>query len=378
MKPVNLPDLDRASLPAQSAPGALASTLGASLDRSLMRAATVLVERRVLPRAADLEGLRSSVQFMLESDALNDPARFFDFVAQLEAGHRQRVYPVDSLKRQHLPGGAVYRRRLVSDYHQAPAPAWLVAQGQHSDPIQFEHWQHKPGAALGTVVLLHGFAMGWPGIDARLMAARYWFRQGLNVVVLILPDHGPRRASDTLLSGLRFTVPHALRLAGAVRQAVYEIFALKQWLRSVDSAPVGLVGMSLGGYLASLCAGLSNDFEFIVPLVPPACMGDLAWRVYRETAQHRVGKDRVLTRQNMRTAFFLHSPLAHARQVPTERIMLVAGAGDRIVPPEHPTALWEHWGRPRIHWLSGSHIATASSAALRKPVREHLSSLGIL
>ena len=36
--------------------------------------------------------------------------------------------------------------------------------------------------------------------------------------------------------------------------------------------------------------------------------------------------------------------------------MIVAGRGDRIVPTEHPSRLWDHWGQPRIHWFGGSHI----------------------
>jgi dienelactone hydrolase len=117
---------------------------------------------------------------------------------------------------------------------------------------------------------------------------------------------------------------------------------------------VGLVGMCLGGYLASLCAGLSEDFNFLIALVPRACIADLAWRAYRDTGHHRAkhgpaGPDDVLTERNMRAAFYVHSPLAHPRKIAKERILIAAGAGDRIVPPEHPSALWEHWDRPTIH-----------------------------
>jgi pimeloyl-ACP methyl ester carboxylesterase len=167
-------------------------------------------------------------------------------------------------------------------------------------------------------------------------------------------------------------------LAEAVRRAVHEIFEIKAWLRAQDDRPVGLVGMSLGGYLASLCAGLSGDFDFLIPLVPPACMGDLAWRVYRDTGHHRAGPDEILNEDNMRAAFHIHSPLAHPRKIDAERILIVAGAGDRIVPPEHPTALWEHWDRPRIHWLRGSHISPVANRDLMPLVSRHLRALGIL
>ena len=122
--------------------------------------------------------------------------------------------------------------------------------------------------------------------------------------------------------------------------------------------------MSLGGYLASLCAGLSDDFDFLIPLVPPACMGDLAWRVYRCTGHHRAGLDETLTEENMRAAFYIHSPLAHPRKIARERILIAAGAGDRIVPPEHPSALWEHWERPR-------YIGSGAAISRRSPTGAH-------
>jgi pimeloyl-ACP methyl ester carboxylesterase len=252
-----------------------------------------------------------------------------------------------------------------------------AARGE-GDSIQFEHWVHEPDAALGSVIVLHGFAMGWPVIDAVALSASQWFARGFNVILLTLPDHGPRRAPGTLFSGQSFTVPHAVHLASAVRRAIHEIFEIKRWLRSQSECPVGLVGMSLGGYLASLCAGLSEDFDFLIALVPPACMGDLAWRVYRDTGHHRAGLDDTLTEENMRAAFYIHSPLAHPRRIAKERILIAAGAGDRIVPPEHPSALWEHWDRPRIHWFRGSHLSPVASSSLMRVVTRHLQQLDIL
>jgi hypothetical protein len=94
-------------------------------------------------------------------------------------------------------------------------------------------------------------------------------------------------------------------------------------------------------------------FDFLIPLVPLACVGDLAWREYRHTGLHLAHPDDMLTEPNMRAAFYIHSPLAHSHKIAKERILIAAGAGDRIVPPEHPSVLWEHWERPAIHWFTG-------------------------
>jgi len=354
------------------------TSLAAMLDRSLMRAVSYVVQRQVLPRDVDLDTLRDSIRAMLGSELLANPQAFFPFVSQLEKPRATNPGVFQSTLRRRIRGGVIYRCSLQGTYrHDVHLPSSAAAMPGR-DAIRFEHWVHDPGKARGSVIVLHGFAMGWPVIDALAMSAGKWFALGFNVLLLTLPDHGPRRPPGALLSGQSFTVPHAVQLAAAVRRAVYEIFELKRWLRAQDSQPVGLVGMSLGGYLASLCAGLSADFDFLIPLVPPACMGDLAWRVYRDTGLYRAGADDTLTERNMRAAFYIHSPLAHPRRIAKERILIAAGAGDRIVPPEHPTALWEHWERPAIHWMRGAHTSPVANPALMRVIKRHLRQLDLL
>ncbi len=365
-------------MPKQSRRDALVTSLAALLDRSLMRTVTLVVEKRVLPRDADLDMLRESIHTMLDTGLNNRPQDFFRFVKKLESGSDSDSAGLHTIERRRIKGGRIYRRKLKSSYQHYQKLTPPDSSIEEDDTIQFEHWVHEPGLARGSVIVLHGFAMGWPVIDAVAMSASTWFKRGFNVILLTLPDHGPRRQAGALFSGQSYTVPHAVFLAAAVRQAIHEIFELKRWLREQSDQPVGLVGMSLGGYLASLCAGLSDDFEFLIPLVPPACMGDLAWRVYRDTGHHKAGPDETLTEDNMRAAFYIHSPLAHPRKIARERILIAAGAGDRIVPPEHPSALWEHWERPEIHWLRGSHMAPVANSSLMRVITQHLRKLEIL
>ena len=378
MKPEAIPKLGGVTLPRQSMPDALVTYLTAMVDRSLMRGVSLIVERRLLPREADLDTLRDSIRAILDTGLSDKPYNFFRFVQELEKTSRSAIKEPQSALRRRVRGGGVYRCELASTHQPS---AHLPLGDTHAAPqtnIVFEHWIHQPDTAIGSVIVLHGFAMGWPAIDAVAMSAAQWFKLGFNVLLLTLPDHGPRRAPHSMISGKSFTVPHAVRLAAAVHQAVYEIFELKRWLRTQGDRPIGLVGMSLGGYLTSLCAGLSDDFDFLIPLVPPACMGDLAWRVYRETGLHKMGPDKTLTEENMRAAFYIHSPLAHPRKIAKERILIAAGAGDRIVPPEHPSALWEHWDYPQIHWFRGAHVSAVGNKSLMRVAKRHLRQLDIL
>ncbi|NNL68236.1 MAG: hypothetical protein HKP30_18450, partial [Myxococcales bacterium] len=178
----------------------------------------------------------------------------------------------------------------------------------------------------------------------------------------------------------RFAVPHVARLAEAVRRAIHEIRAVTLWLREGTGDPVGLLGLSLGGYLTALSAGLYDDLDFAIPMVPPVCIGDLAWHFHRQSRKTRgAGADApAFAYDELRRGYRIHSPLAHALRIPRERVLIVAGRGDRIVPPEHPHALWRHFGSPAIHWFSGGHLAPFGRPGIARAIRQHLRSLDLV
>jgi dipeptidyl aminopeptidase/acylaminoacyl peptidase len=153
---------------------------------------------------------------------------------------------------------------------------------------------------------------------------------------------------------------------------------LTNWLREESGAPVGLLGLSLGGYLTALAAGLCDDLDFAIPIVPPVCIGDLAWRFFMGTRHYREGGEAALSQDELRRSFRVHSPLAHPLRIPKERVLIVAGRGDRIVPPEHPEALRAHWDGPAIHWFSGSHLAPFGRRQIVRKIDRHLRAIGVL
>jgi hypothetical protein len=68
----------------------------------------------------------------------------------------------------------------------------------------------------------------------------------------------------------------------------------------------------------------------------------------------------------------VHSPLTYAPRLPPERLLIIAGRGDRIVRPEHATWLGAHWGTPEIVWFTGSHIAPFGRGRVHDRIRTFL------
>jgi dienelactone hydrolase len=242
--------------------------------------------------------------------------------------------------------------------------------------VPVERWRHD-GVPAATVMAIHGFTMGTPRIDSVVLMASHWYRAGLDVALVTLPHHGERTPEDAWFSGESFAVPQVARLAESVRQATFELMALRRWLAEDRGAPVGALGLSLGGYLTALLAALDRELAFAIPMAPPVCLGDMAWRFFQRSSRRDAATAPPFDRDDLRALFRVHSPLAQAPAIAKERLLIVAGRGDRIVPPEHPQSLYLHWDAPDIHWFNGGHLAPFGRNAIIRAVTRHWRRLGL-
>jgi dienelactone hydrolase len=365
-----LPAIPAVTLPPEPWADWLWTTVGTALDRAVIEAMQRVIDAALMPGADELPALRAAAAPYVSGQLWETPRRFFAFLDT----------PADEVAsetryRRRLRGGIVIGRRFAAHYRPHEG---VAVPDRRSDPILVEHWMHEDRPPHGTVLALHGFNMGQPRIDAFALFASHWFRRGLDVALLTLPYHGARTPVDARFSGERFAAADPVVLNEAVRRAVYDVYVVQAWLRDQTALPVGLLGLSLGGYITALVAGLCDDLDFAIPMVPPVCLGDLAWRFFERSRRRTRGSAPAYSRDELRAMFRVHSPLAFPLRLPRERVLVIAGRGDRIVPPEHPNALWRHWGEPRIHWFSGSHLAPFGRDRIVNAVADHLARLAIL
>lgn len=355
--------LPAAVLPDESWSDRLWAGVGAAIDSAAGEAARRVIGAVLAARTDDLTTLRAAAAPYLTTALRERPRAFFAF---LDAP--AEIVEPRTVTHRRRDGGAVIRRRFAN-----PSQPYDRRLPAAADDILIEHWQHERRAPRATVLAVHGFGMGTPRLDAWALFAEAWYGRGLDVALLTLPHHGAR-AAGARFSGQGFADPSPARVHENVRQAVHELHVVRAWLRATSDRPVGLLGLSLGGYLSALTAGLVDDLDFVVPMVPPVCFGELAWRMAGDRRPSSADRDRA----ELRALFRLHSPLAFPLRIDRQRALIVAGRGDRIVPPEHPHALWEHWDRPVIHWFGGSHLAPFGRRGIVAAVDAHLRRLGIL
>lgn len=250
-----------------------------------------------------------------------------------------------------LPGGAVWNHLDAN----RRVPLRIV---RHSEPGR--PW----------IVCIHGYRMGVPWMDFPLFQpARLVRDYGANVALPVLPLHGPRRIG--LRSGDYFLDGDPLDLFHAECQALSDLRQTLAWIRAENpDAPIGVFGVSLGGYNAALLANHDADLAFVLAAIPVADFAEVLWRVMPPAHQgyfNHQGLDLAAYQALLRPV----SPLSSEPKVAADRRFVLAAAADRVVPPGQAVQLAHHWGVEPA-WYQGSHLSirreAQTAAALEQAV----------
>lgn len=249
---------------------------------------------------------------------------------------------------------------------------WSAAEPNHTAHA----WVLRhPGRPRPWLVCLHGFGTGTAMLDLPAFRAVRLHRElGINLLLPVMPCHGPRKisrlGSDSLLS---YDVLNGIH---GIAQAVWELRRLLGWLRSEEAPAVGVYGISLGGYMAALLAGLEDGLSCVIAGIPAA---DLPHLFFHHAPAHirRRSEEHHLTGEEASRIHRVISPLVFAPLVPQERRFIYAGLADRMATPGQAQRLWMHWDRPTIHWYSGNHVGFYWSRGLGEFVDAALVSSGL-
>jgi hypothetical protein len=236
---------------------------------------------------------------------------------------------------------------------------WLSYTGNNREyGLMLRHRQPRP-----WLVCVHGAEMGRAALDPTLFRAWHLYSDlGLNVVLPVLPMHGPRTRG--LPKGTAFPSEDVLNDVHGAAQAVWDIRRLLSWIRAQQpDAMIGLNGISLGGYLASLVASLDDGLACAILGVPAVDLVELVDRHAHLSGHDALGQTMRLAKPIGRMV----SPFALTPRVPMQGRFIYAGIADRLVHPRDQVArLWQHWGRPQIHWYSGGHTGFFRSRPVQR------------
>jgi dienelactone hydrolase len=192
-------------------------------------------------------------------------------------------------------------------------------------------WQCPDSTRAPAALLLHGLTSHKERMSNAI--GRALLKRGVASLALDLPMHGERADGKPPRS---FNNPVALVVAW--RTALHEITHAVAWLREqpeVDAEHVGIVGYSLGGFLAIMAAAEEPALKVVLL----ASAGDLP----DATPYAAIVRGLV-------------DPLRAARKLAGRPLLLVNGRRDTTTRPAQAERLYEAANEPKsITWYDGGH-----------------------
>lgn len=329
----------------------------AAFDIGLRTFAASLVGSTALPLAFHPRAFRDGVGDAPMYQQLLDAGRGREFFVEApEVEFRQRRASGPAFRPE---DGQVVDLTYDSPYvpfNPRVAPSYL--KHKHNLRGSVRYWRHD-GPARPTLVLIHGFVIDAYLLNQWLFQIRWFYEKlGLDVAVFTLPFHGRRQGRVSLFSGHLFFAGGFSWINEAFRQAVMDFRALLNYLRHERGVEqVGVSGISLGGYTTALLASVEPDLAFAIPNVPVVSIPDLALEWEPVGTFCRMGLAATGNSiRDIRHMMAIHCALSYEPLLRPDQLMIVGGVGDRLAPPKHARLLWDHWGRPNIHWFPGNHI----------------------
>lgn len=270
-------------------------------------------------------------------------------------------------------------------FERVSHPSTYPISGEHyrqhhqNESVVAYHWRH--GDQLRpTVIFVHGFmAAQWFAND-RMQGMTHFYNEGYDVFLLTLPHHGERTSPSNRVPGLDYVSGGIEHMNHAVVQSSFDIRSAVDYLLEERNAPaVGITGVSLGGYTCALMAGLEKRLSFVMPMIPIISIPDamMEWTPLN-FALKRIMTDLNIDMHELRRMVAFHSPLAHKPLLEKERLMILAGAGDRMASPRHAEALQTHWNNCETHWFEGSHVVQYNRGQIIRKKLQFLKNIGFV
>ncbi len=288
----------------------------------------------------------------------------FGFVNVMQARHR---LPADFRVRWDA-FTAEWANRPVEEFYRIPDgfvppelpehgrlhfPSPFPGEHEPNNTASFDFFPCKQGWTAPTMLLAHGL-MSVSDFGYRLWARRLNAR-GWNAVFVHLPYHYSRRL-PWHFHGELSVGGELLRTAAGLRQSVVECRVVLQQLRRKGGQVFGAWGTSYGGWIMALLACHEPLLQRLIMVEPILNVDHAIWKapssVTVRAALRKIGLTPEDTAVNMR----LVCPGKLKALQPAHHILMLAGAYDKIAPPEEIEELSRAWGKTHFACFPQGHV----------------------
>ena len=201
-------------------------------------------------------------------------------------------------------------------------------------------------------------------LDGKQIVSRgeaVWLAQhDIPALVVYMAYYGPRRDPN---DKTRMLMPDIEHSTSAMRQTVLDCRRATAWLAQqpgIDANRLGIVGTSLGSFVAGLTAAAEPKLKSVCLLLSGGGLVD-AFYDHPKAAGFRTMYQLIGgSKQKLAKLIDPLDPLTYAKQLSGKKLLLIAASRDDVVPPSAAERLWKATGKPPIVWVNATHVGAAT------------------
>lgn len=244
--------------------------------------------------------------------------------------------------------------------HHLRFPSPVKSATPENNTVHAEYYRPEGKGPFPAVIVLD-ITAGNQMISRHI--ANHLARHKIAGLFVQMAYYGPRRPAG---SDLRLLSPDLFHTTKAITQTVLDLRAAGAWLESrpeIDGKKLGIMGTSLGSFVAALTAEMEPRFGKVCVLLGGGGFVD-GYAEHPVAAPYFKFFERVgLKRSLIKPWVAPIDPLTCAANLKKRKLLILAASRDDVVPPVMARALWEASGKQKIVWYDATHYSAALHVA---------------
>lgn len=251
------------------------------------------------------------------------------------------------------------------ELHEFAFPSKIETASQKNNSVFGRYYKLTGTAPKSTIILLHGiFENSYRHLERHALS---YIKSGHNCLIMTLPYHMERTPKGQR-SGKHFVSSDLDGIFTALKQGMSDVRAIISWLYANGEKRIGIMGIDLGGLIGSIVASSTRRINYLVLLAP--AISPLQVTGYTRSGHAVDGRIEAtgLTKQEL---YMLFEPwtLLHNRPIVSKnRVLLIRGEHDAVVPSDSIDRVWEAWNEPHMIESSHGHMSIMASRKILKDV----------
>lgn len=306
------------------------------------------------PREIDRQTYGRQIDWYYENGYVSHPERFFKLPDAIPSYRVESQSPFMDGKYQVISFDSDYETRNPMIRRQ-------YAACKNNRTGYLVRWTHGDRGRK-ILLCLHGYLLGDPKQAQNMFRVEKLFALGLDVALFITPFHWKRALENKAQRGIFLQPDDVVMTLECFGHAMHDLKLANLVLADLGASEIGIIGASLGGYLAALYSCMDEKMAFTALVVPAVHFG----RPVTPESVKLSFKPDLEMQYKIDTLWQLHSPLNFTPRLSGEKILVIASRGDRVCPFEYVERLCRKWELPVKRFMTGGHWLVFNARARGK------------